>query len=272
MVLQNITPLILTYNEQANIGRALEKLTWAKQIIVLDSYSSDDTLSVARAYPNVSILHRHFDNFAAQCNFGLSKITTEWVLSLDADYICSDAFAKEIAALPPDPDVSGYVVRFKYCIMGQMLRGSLYPPRTALYRRKNARYTQDGHAHRVQVDGNVGRLSSYLYHDDRKSLQAWLKAQKRYARQEVIKLRTTPLTDLTLPDRLRRKRIIAPLLTPIFCLFVKGLVFNGRAGWYYSFQRTYAECLLSLYLLDYDLRQHVGPDNETADTQIMNAK
>src|SRR2546428_882591 len=132
-----ITILVLTFNEAPNIERTLGQLTWAKHILVLDSFSNDGTLDLAKtAFPHVRILTRPFDSFAGQCNFGLSQITTEWVLSIDADYVLTPELIAEIAVLDPTPDVAGYSVDFRYCISGRLLRSTIYPARTVLYRRQ----------------------------------------------------------------------------------------------------------------------------------------
>ena len=89
-MLSDVTPLILTFNEAPNLWRTLEKLAWARQALIVDSFSTDETLDIARKFPQVRIVQREFDTFAGQCNFGLQKIDTEWVLSLDADYVLSD--------------------------------------------------------------------------------------------------------------------------------------------------------------------------------------
>ena len=82
-----ITPLILTFNEKENIARTMAGLSWAKEVLLIDSGSTDGTLEIARsAHPNVRIVTRFFDSFAGQCNFGLTRIVTPWVLSIDADY------------------------------------------------------------------------------------------------------------------------------------------------------------------------------------------
>ena len=112
-----ITPLILTFNEAPNIGRTLEKLSWAREIVLIDSGSDDRTFDIARsAHRNVRVIRRSFDSFAGQCNFGLTQITTEWVLSMDADYVLTPKLIGEIQRLTPPPDVAGYSVRFHYCI------------------------------------------------------------------------------------------------------------------------------------------------------------
>src|SRR5207248_10445891 len=98
----SVTVLVLTYNEKENIGRSIAALSWAESILIIDSGSADGTLELARAsHSNVNVLQRQFDSFAGQCNFGLSQITTEWVLSLDADYVLSPQLCAEITSLDP---------------------------------------------------------------------------------------------------------------------------------------------------------------------------
>jgi glycosyltransferase involved in cell wall biosynthesis len=138
MLQDQITPLILTFNEEANIGRVLERLRWAPRVVVLDSFSTDATLDIVGRFPNADVHQRAFDSFAGQCNYGLGLIDTPWVLSLDADYVLTPELVDEIAALPAEPDVDGFEAQFTYCIGGKPLRGTLYPPRTVLYRRDAA--------------------------------------------------------------------------------------------------------------------------------------
>jgi len=358
-----LSVLILTYNEAPNIRRTLERLTWAKEIIVVDSFSTDETVEMVKQSPQARVVQRKFDTFADQCNFGLEQISTEWVLSLDADYVLSQELIKEIShiakaesgsqrsegkeeraerraqsaerrdfsvsasqderkaesgkqkaesgkrtsdlrprtsgsslaapcsvdspnsnlqspeqpeisasqdftvsdvsGIPPTSDIrplaSGplssspvvaYSARFRYCINGHPLRASLYPPRVVLYRKDKAHYMNEGHGHRVQIDGPVGTLFGYIDHDDRKPIERWLQEQIRYARIEAEHLLTTPSRQLNLADRIRRKIILAPFLVFFYTLFGKGLILDGWAGFYYVLQRTVAEVLLSLKLID----------------------
>jgi glycosyltransferase involved in cell wall biosynthesis len=249
-VLEHITPLILTFNEAPNIRRTLEKLAWAQNILVLDSFSTDETLEIVRAFPQARVVQRPFDSFAGQCNFGLAQITTEWVLSLDADYILSDELIDEIKSLKPPPSATGYSASFKYCVCGHPLRASLYPPRTVLYRRKMAQYRDEGHGHRVQAQGAVESLRGFIFHDDRKPLDRWIDGQKRYARVEAQHLLAAPSAELNVADRLRRCIVPAPFLVLLHTLFAKGLILDGWPGWFYVYQRTLAEVLLSLRLLE----------------------
>jgi hypothetical protein len=80
-MLDQITPLVLMYNEAPNIRRTLESLSWAREIVVVDSFSDDDTLEIAASFPQVRIFQRAFDCHANQWEFGLrdTAITTPWV-------------------------------------------------------------------------------------------------------------------------------------------------------------------------------------------------
>jgi len=252
-MLNIITPLILTYNEDANINRTLGQLTWANQIIVIDSYSTDKTLEILYSYPQVKVFQRKFDSFARQCNYGLAKITSEWVLSLDADYFLTGQLINEIENLLINSNINSYSIRFKYCVFGEPLRGTLLPPRKVLYKKENAVYQDDGHAHRVQVLGESTFLKSYIYHDDRKSLNRWLQAQDRYMVIEAKKLGLTPVSQLSLSDRIRKTKILAPGIILLYCLLINGCLLDGWAGWYYTLQRISAEIWLSIRLIEYEV-------------------
>jgi glycosyltransferase involved in cell wall biosynthesis len=93
-----ITPLVLTYNEEPNIRLCLERLTWAKRVIVMDSGSTDETLEICDEFKNVEVVDRAFDSFAGQCNAGLERIDSEWVLSMDADYVFPEEFPSLLPA------------------------------------------------------------------------------------------------------------------------------------------------------------------------------
>src|SRR5438876_8934261 len=143
-MLDQITPMLITYNEAANIRRSLDKLVWARRILIIDSGSEDKTIEMARAYPQVDVIHHSFKDFASQCNFGLTQVASPWVLSLDADWELSDELVRELTSLAPADSTVGYRARFVYRIYGRALRGSLYPPRIVLLRKDKASYRLEG--------------------------------------------------------------------------------------------------------------------------------
>jgi glycosyltransferase involved in cell wall biosynthesis len=260
-LLDEITPLILTYNEAPNIARTLSKLFWARRIVVIDSGSSDGTLQILGGQPQVDVIEHPFSDFAGQCNFGLTQVHTPWVLSLDADYELSDALVSELAGLAVPESVTGFRARFIYRIYGRPLRGSLYPPRTVLYRKDKARYRNEGHGHRVAVAGDIGELRGMIYHDDRKSLARWLASQQRYATEEARYLDAMPIAKLKRSDRIRRIGWPAPLAVLLYALLVKGCILDGWIGWYYALQRLVAESLIAIELAERRLRR--GDDAST---------
>lgn len=246
-----VTALILTRNEAPNIARTLGRLAWARDIVIVDSQSTDDTRAIAAGFPNVRIFEHAFTTHAEQWNYGLmdTGIVSEWVLALDADFVLTPEIVAELKQLEPSAGVGGYRASFDYCINGKPLRGAAYPPVVVLYRRDGARYAQDGHTQRVVVPGTVLPLAGRILHDDRKALGPWLTAQIHYMRLEADKL-SAPQAPLGWLDRVRRMVVVAPPAMFVYCYFVRGGVLDGAAGLFYALQRTAAELLLSLYLVE----------------------
>jgi len=265
-LIEAITPLIITFDEVPNIARTLDKLTWARRIVVVDSGSTDGTLDVLARYPQVALFKRAFDSFADQCNFCLAQVESEWVLSLDADYEMSDLLVAELSNLRETEGVAGYRASFVYRIHGRSLRGTLYPPRIVLYRAKNAHYANEGHGHRVTVSGDVRALSGVIYHDDRKPLSRFLTSQQSYARLEADYLLKADGGVLSASDRLRRMAWPAPIAVFFYVLVVKGCLFDGWPGWFYTLQRVLAECMIALQLIDRRLRR--APSRQNSQSRL----
>ncbi len=251
-MLDQITPLLLTYNEAANIERTLGKLEWARQIVVIDSGSTDGTLQILGSCRRVTVFQRQFTDYRSQWNFGLERVNGPWVLSLDADYVLSDALITEMSTLRPGANTMGYRASFIYCIHGRALRGSLYPPRVVLFRAGAASYVQDGHTQLLAISGEVLPLRGRICHDDRKPLARWLASQRIYAGDEAAHLLSG--APVNRADRLRRMAWPAPFAVLFYVLFVKRCSFDGWPGWYYALQRVVAEMLLALEIIDRRLR------------------
>lgn len=250
MLLSDITPVILTYNEEPNIARVLARLQWAAQVVILDSFSTDATEQIAAKYPNTRFVQRAFDDHTSQWNHAISLVTTTWILVLDADYVLGNGFVEELSTLKLVQGCNAYQASFRYVIFGRPLRGSLYPARIVLFQKGTAYFEQDGHTQLLVATGNVSSLQSKIDHDDRKPLSRWLNSQDKYAKLEAEKLVPLPSSQLALQDRVRRTMILGPIAALIYTLFVRGVIFDGLPGWYYTFQRVLAEILLSLRLLE----------------------
>jgi hypothetical protein len=251
-MLDAITPVLLTCNEDVNIARTLANLAWAKDIVVVDSGSTDGTLARLAAEPRVRIFHRKFDTHPAQWRYAMQEtgISTPWALRLDADYQLSDRVIAEIASLDPESGISAYVASFDYAVFSHKLISSLYPPKPILLRRGEYSISDQGHTEGWVVPGRTANLNARIVHDDWKSMRQWVIAQVRYMSREQAKLR---LTRSGMRDWLRMHPPLMPMAVFIYCLFGRGLLFNGKAGLLYTLQRTIAESILALFILESSL-------------------
>ncbi len=254
-MLDAITPVLLTFNEDVNIARTLEKLGWAKDIVVVDSGSTDETLTLLASQPQVRVFHREFDSHPAQWRYAMQEtgICTPWVLRLDADYQLPDSLVAELACLNPEPDISAYVASFDYAVFSRKLTSSLYPPKPILLRQGRFSISDQGHTEGWVVNGRTANLNARIVHDDWKPMRQWVIAQTRYMTREHAKLQ---LTRAGLRDWLRMHPPLMPVTVFFYCLFGKRLLFNGKAGLLYSLQRTIAESILALFVLEAGLQRH----------------
>ena len=256
-LLNATTPVILTFNEAPNLERTLSGLSWAADIVVVDSGSTDGTLDILARQKNVRVFHRPFDTNGAQWRYAVFEtgISTEWVLRLDADYQVPPEFPAEISAIPADAPYDAYEVAFDYAIFGRRLRSSLYPPNTILFRRNAIHVFQKGHTEGWSVAGAVGKLASRVTHDDWKPMSGWVGSQARYMAQELPHVHANPDS---LKNRLRRIPPLMPIAAFLYCLFGRGLILDGRAGLFYALQRLLAETTLALMVLEERLARGDG--------------
>lgn len=267
-MLTRITPIVLTWNEEQNIARCLERLVWAEQVLVVDSFSDDRTVEIAEGFENVKVLQHRFGGFAEQWQWALSQeLPTEWILALDADYVVIPELVDEMERLVPG-NVDGYRVGFDWAVHGRAIRWSLYPPLVVLFRKSKVTIARYGHAQKAVVEMEA-RLEKRIIHDDRKPISRWFSSQIQYATEEADLLRKMQQGGRRFPrtsadprqksmsrnDRLRRFPFLTTALVPVYLLFFRGLILNGRAGLHYVLQRTISEAMISLALIDARLRK-----------------
>lgn len=129
----DLTVIILTYNEEIHIRRCLENVcSIASDIFIIDSYSTDKTLEIAKGYNNVHILQNKWENnYAKQFNWGLrnAPIRTEWVLRLDADEYLMPELIDELKEKLPSlaEDVNGVIFNRRHIFMGKWMKRGIYP-------------------------------------------------------------------------------------------------------------------------------------------------
>ncbi len=177
---------ILAHNEADRIGEALASVSFADEVVVLDSGSSDGTVGVARA-AGARVIETDWPGFVAQKNRALEAVTHRWVLSLDADERVSPALADEIASLRsagPQRGVVGYSVpRLSWWMGAPLHHGTWYPDRRVrLVDRQHARWTGNDPHDRLEVSGRVVALQRDLYHHPYRSFAEHAETIDRYTR------------------------------------------------------------------------------------------
>lgn len=124
MIMKKVSAIIPTYNEEVNIEKAIQSVSFADEIIVIDSYSTDNTIALAKKH-NVRILYRKFDNFSAQKNYAIEKTTHKWVLLLDADERINHNLKLEILqVLKDEPTADAYWVYRRNFILKKEIKYS----------------------------------------------------------------------------------------------------------------------------------------------------
>ena len=245
------TPVILTFNEERNIGRTLRSLAWAEEVVVVDSGSSDSTEQVARNFPNVQWVVRTFDTHAGQWSFAINSAGTHrpYVLALDADYQVPPAFVEELSNQFGPGEYAGGIAGFRYAILGRELAGSVYPAKLVLFRPELVKISQPGHTQEMDVEGPIYHFTEKLIHDDRKPLARFVSSQMEYSRLEADRLERDATKRWQ--DRLRRLGLM-PLVAGLGAYVKSGGPLKGSASLHYAYERALFECLLALRVLNPD--------------------
>jgi len=186
-----ISAAIITYNEQANIARAIESLRCCDEVVVVDSGSTDRTAEIA-ANLGARIVELPWRGYAGQKNYAASQAAHDWVLSLDADEALSEALEAEIWQIKKKgPRFDAYTMPRMARYLGRwILHSGWYPDRKVrLYDRRKARWTGSYVHETVQVDGRIGHLRCNLLHYTFNSLSEHLTSMDRYttlAAEELV--------------------------------------------------------------------------------------
>ena len=183
----DISVVIITKDEANNISGALESVTWAGDVVVVDSGSTDDTAAIARRYTGHVTTHV-WEGYGSQKNYATGLAAHDWVLSLDADERVSPQLAQEIKELmSAAPTMQGYRIPRTPHYLGRWIHSTDWYPdhQLRLYDRRVARWNTR-HVHEsVAVDGRVGKLRSEIRHYSYRSLSHHLSTIDRYTTLSV---------------------------------------------------------------------------------------
>ncbi|HXV28477.1 MAG TPA: glycosyltransferase family 2 protein [bacterium] len=181
-----LSVFIITYNEEKNIERCLRSIAWADEIIVVDSFSEDQTVEISKKY-SAKVFLRDFTDYADQKNFALSQTTREWALSLDADEEVTEELKDEIMATIQSPAaLAGYRIPHHPFIFKRkfFFSGTQDAKPMRLFRKSAARYAQPIHE-KVIIQGETGTLKRPFLHYTYETIGDYFQKFNRYTSMEA---------------------------------------------------------------------------------------
>ncbi len=161
-----ITALAITYNEEENVERYFESLSFADEIIFVDSQSTDKTIEIAERL-GVKVIQRKFDDFSNQRNFAIEQASNDWILFFDLDEIISKDLEIEIKSILKKPnDKVAFYIRRKFYFMGKLIKygGWQNDKAIRLFNKHHCRYNGNLVHELVQSTGKTGILKNKLDH------------------------------------------------------------------------------------------------------------
>src|SRR6266853_76248 len=178
-----VSVIVPCLNEEAMIGDCLASVQFAGAVLVVDAFSTDNTLEIARQH-SARILQHAFWSHGAQINWALPQAKHDWVLVVDADERVTPELASEILTVLQAPDCAGYRLRRRNFFLGKEIRHGMWGKDYALrlFHRAKGRY-QQRHVHSsVELDGPAGRCREALLHYSYRSLDDYTRKIHRFSR------------------------------------------------------------------------------------------
>lgn len=190
----DLTVVVLTFNEERHIARCINSVrAFADRIVVVDSFSSDATVSLAREN-GAEVLQNPWKNYSVQLNWALDhiEISSKWIMRLDADEVVTPGLATELAiSLSDAPQaVAGYTVNRRIYFMGKWIRhGGIYPaPMLRVWRTGYGRCEARWMDEHIVVNGCIGALRGDIEDKNLNNLTWWTNKHNQYASREAIEI------------------------------------------------------------------------------------
>ncbi|MCK4856449.1 MAG: glycosyltransferase family 2 protein [candidate division Zixibacteria bacterium] len=214
-----LSVIIITRNEEKNIARALESVKFADQIVICDSYSTDETVAIAERY-DCKIIQQEFIGFGPAKQATLEQATGDWVLSLDADEEIDATLQEQIQQAINSNEYDAHRLNRISSFLGRWIKHSGWYPDylLRLFRREKGSFTSDTVHESVVVNGRIGRLSGHIRHHTDPDITHYLAKLDRY----------TSLSAQALADRKKAFRCSSLLVKPP-AIFIK--MYFLRSGW-----------------------------------------
>jgi len=220
-----VSVAIITKDEEANIEDALKSVSEAREIVVVDAFSTDSTIEICKKYTDHIFQHK-WQGYARQKQIAIDHCTSPWILILDADERVTPELKKEITDLLPETDYDGFYIPRKNYFLGKWIKhGGWWPDYTLrLFKKERGRFEPREVHEKVIVDGKVGYLKNPLIHYTYWSMSDFIKRMENYSTLSSLEIQKegqkAGIFSLT----------VKPAITFVNMYFFRGGFFDGRRG------------------------------------------
>jgi glycosyltransferase involved in cell wall biosynthesis len=279
-----VSVIIPVKNEAENLRRCLPALSWAEEVFVVDSQSTDDTAAAAAEH-GATVVQFHFNGtYPKKKNWALDNVPfrNEWVLIVDADEIVLPELAAEIARRIEQDEADGYYLNSRYYFLGRRIRHCGYSEcwNLRLFRHRLGRYEKmpddtggrcgDNEAHEhVELAGRVHRLANELEHHAYPTVAAWVEKHNRYAIWEAaqfVRLRDEPIPATIGRGKRFKRRLkkialrlpMRPVIRFVYAYFIRLGFLDGRPGLIFCGLLAFYDLLASANRYEQQLRRECG--------------
>ncbi len=252
----NLTALLITYNEEKNIRKYIENFAFADELIVVDSFSTDKTREICEEYPFVTFIQHKFKDFSSQKNYAISLAKNDWILFFDADEQLNDALKVEILkTINQTKTQNAYFIKRKFYFEGKPMNFSGWQNDKAirLFKKEKCKYGENRKVHEIMnVKGSVGILRHKLDHYSFDSLASYVRKLNLYA-----KLRADELSEQNFqPNYFHFK--VKPLFRFFHHYILRLGILDGKNG--LTIASVYAKYVKKRY--DYVIKNYQQKENQ----------
>ena len=245
-----INAVILTYNEELHLERCIQSVkNVTESILIVDSYSDDKTLDIAKA-EEVLVIQNRFQSHGDQRRFALSQFTDcQWVLFVDADEYLDDELINSLKSLKQEEGIVGYEICRKFFWYGkQIVYGGYYPLYLMrLFKVGSAVVDRDINEH-IVVDGNRSRLMGHIIDENLSGIDQWIKKHNNYSRREaesfISQVDIDSWSRFTLLWRTYVPLKLQPFLFFLYRYVIRGGFRDGTHGFWYHYLHSF--CMVGL--------------------------
>ena len=257
-----ISAIIITYNESGNLDRTLTQLHWCDEIIVVDSFSSDDTVEICEHH-GCKIYSRSFTGFGDQKRFAIGKAKNNWILCIDADEYMTDQLVNELQFALCDPgDCKGYMIPMNLVFRGQEFKYGREHHNYFLrvfHRKYCIVHNQKVHEG-FEVLGKVKKLNNCIKHFSYRDIKQIL---------QKLDIYSTLGAELNIDHGRKRSQLLIYIALPFYFFkyfFIDRNFLNGRNGFYWAVYSAFYH--FTKYIKMQDINRERIADNVVTDANV----